>query len=46
MTFEEGGTQQIPSGMRSDCCHGIQSAMKMGTQQRRQEGAPCRSVTR
>lgn len=34
MTFE-GETRQIPSGMRSDCCHGSQSAMNMGTQQRR-----------
>lgn len=23
VAFEEGETQQIPSGIRSDCCHGI-----------------------
>jgi len=29
MSFEEEETQQIPSGMQSDCCHSIQSAMKI-----------------
>lgn len=30
MTFEEVGAQSIPSGMRSDCSHDIQSAVRMG----------------
>lgn len=43
MTFEELGAQSIPSGMWSDCSHDIQTAVRMGTQQRREEGSP-RSV--